>query len=380
MAECIFNDLCGGCSFRNLDIKEYQKQKQENLQKILQPLSEQNFIFEKPIFVDDGCRRRACMTFEMKKGKFILGFNANRSTEIADIEYCIMLTPEINSCLVFIRRLIEEICAVRIASSQKKKKITYSSVQKGDVWITQADNGLDLVLEFSEPITLDMRQIVFEQLSAQDKIIRVSHRHSPSEQPEVIMEKIKPFITIRGYEVYIPAGTFLQPSKAGENALIDTVEKYLGEINGKVADLFCGVGTFSYSLAGKKGLKTVAVDCSSELLSGFQTSINKQMLSNIEIINRNLFKYPLEGEELNGFSAIIFDPPRSGAMAQVEAIVKLPEEKRPQKLVAISCNPHTFVRDAQILTNGGFGLKKITMVDQFVYSLHCELVALFEKN
>ncbi|MBP5399915.1 MAG: class I SAM-dependent RNA methyltransferase [Alphaproteobacteria bacterium] len=380
MAECIFNDLCGGCSFRNLDISDYQRQKQENLQKILRPLSDQNFIFEKPVFIGDGNRRRASMAFEMKKGKLVLGFNAKHSNEISDIEHCIMLSPQINKALPFIRKLVSEICAQRIATTTKKKKVVYTTVEKGDIWITQADNGLDLVLEFSESVTLDMREIVFEKLSAQDQIIRVSHRRSPSEQPEVIMEKIKPFITISGYEVYIPAGTFLQPSKAGENSLIDIVKKYLGEVSGKVADLFCGVGTFSYSLAGKKGVKIVAVDCSSELLAGFQASINKQMLSNIEIINRNLFKYPLSGDELNGFFAIVFDPPRSGAMTQVEAIVKLSEEQRPQKLVAVSCNPNTFVRDAKTLIDGGYRLKKITMVDQFVYSLHSELVALFEKN
>lgn len=380
MTECIFNDFCGGCCFRNLEKADYQRQKQINLQKILLPLSEENFDFENPVFIDDGNRRRACMTFEMKKGNIVLGFNAKRSDEIADINHCVMLTAEINSILPIVRKLLEEICSTRIAFSGKKKKVAYSFVKKGDVWITQADNGLDLVLEFLEPITLDIRQIIFEQLSGQDKIIRISHRHSQNEQPEVIMEKIKPFITISGYEVYIPAGTFLQPSKAGEQALIGIAEKYLGNITGKIADLFCGVGTFSYSLSQKKDVKIVAADSSAELLSGFQASINKQMIPNIEIINRNLFKYPLTEKELCGFSAIVFDPPRSGAMAQVEAIAKLSSTEKPQKLIAVSCNPNTFVRDAQILIDGGYSLKKITMVDQFVYSLHCELVALFEKK
>ena len=380
MTECIFNNFCGGCCFRNLEKADYQRQKQINLQKILLPLSGENFDFENPVFIDDGNRRRACMTFEMKKGNIVLGFNAKRSDEIADINHCVMLTAEINSILPIVRKLLEEICSTGIAFSGKKKKVAYSFVKKGDVWITQADNGLDLVLEFLEPITLDIRQIIFEQLSGQDKIIRISHRHSQNEQPEVIMEKIKPFITISGYEVYIPAGTFLQPSKAGEQALIGIAEKYLGNITGKIADLFCGVGTFSYSLSQKKDVKIVAADSSAELLSGFQASINKQMIKNIEIINRNLFKYPLTEKELCGFSAIVFDPPRSGAMAQVEAIAKLSSTEKPQKLIAVSCNPNTFVRDAQILIEGGYSLKKITMVDQFVYSLHCELVALFEKK
>ena len=377
MSECSFNDFCGGCVFRQLTRNEYQKQKQENVERILRPLGEE-FVFEKPVFIDDGERRRACMAFVIKKGSLILGFNARKSNEIANIEHCVMLTPEINDVLPFVRELLAEIASVRIASTKKKKKITYSSITKGDIWITQADNGLDLVLEFCESINLDIRQIIFEKMATQDKVIRISHRRSSTEQPEIIIEKIKPFITIGGYEVYIPAGTFLQPSKAGEQALIAIVKKYLGDTSGKIADLFCGVGTFSYAIAGRKGVKIVAADSSSELLSGFKASVNKNLLSNIEIVNRNLFKYPFAGKELDGFSAIVFDPPRGGAMAQVSAIAELPPSEKPQKLIAISCNPSTFVRDAQILLSGGFCLRKITMVDQFVYSLHSELVALFE--
>ena len=104
------------------------------------------------------------------------------------------------------------------------------------------------------------------------------------------------------------------------------------------------------------------------------------MIPNIEILNRNLFKYPLAGKELYGFSAIVFDPPRAGAKEQVTAISVLPSEEKPQKIIAISCNPHSFVRDANILISGGYELVSVTMVDQFIYSRHSELVALFEKE
>lgn len=103
------------------------------------------------------------------------------------------------------------------------------------------------------------------------------------------------------------------------------------------------------------------------------------MISNIEIITKNLFKYPLDVKELQGFSAVVFDPPRAGAAAQVAELASLPQNERPEKIIAVSCNPGTFVNDANKLLESGYKLIEVTMVDQFVYSNHSELVALFTK-
>ena len=108
--------------------------------------------------------------------------------------------------------------------------------------------------------------------------------------------------------------------------------------------------------------------------------MNSNEIPNIKIIERNLFKYPLDGEELKGFSAVVFDPPRAGAVAQTKALAELKYEEKPQKIVAVSCNPHTFVNDANVLLSGGYNIKEVTPVDQFAYSNHMELVSLFEKR
>ena len=377
---CSFSGTCGGCSFRDLSFIDYQKYKVDQVRNQLQLIARQNFSFEEPVFIQDQTRRRASLAFCLHKGKVVLGFNALKSSEIVDIDYCKLLTSGINQSLLFIRELLTEITKVNLVVKGKKNSKKIQRIEKGDVWITEADNGIDLVLEFPFELNLELRQIIFEMIYAQNEIIRVSHRQSVNHHPETIMEKIKPFLSIAGREVYIPAGTFLQPSKAGEQTLISLAEKYLGDTSGKIADLFCGVGTFSYSLASNIKNKIFSVDSSAELLAGFQDSVNRQMIPNIEILNRNLFKYPLAGKELYGFSAIVFDPPRAGAKEQVTAITALPSEEKPQKIIAISCNPHSFVRDANILISGGYELVSVTMVDQFIYSRHSELVALFEKE
>jgi len=378
--DCSLAGVCGGCILRHLPPEEYRRYKTNCVKQVLQSITRQEFSFDDPVFIADGTRRRASLAFQCAGGQTVLGFNSLQSSKINPIENCLLLTPKINQNLTFLQQLAADICAVRITKKLKKGKFETIGVTRGDIWITQAENGLDVVLEFQPGLNLELRQLIFEKVQANPDIIRISHREKADDLPETIMEKSRPHLMIAGRDVYIPAATFLQPSAAGEQVLINTVLKYLGNTSGKIADLFCGVGTFSYALAAKPGNKVVAADSSAALLQGFQESVNRQMIPNIEIINRNLFKYPLAEKELACFNAVVFDPPRAGAKEQAKALAALPAEQKPEKLIAVSCNPSTFARDAEILQNGGFVLKKITIVDQFIYSRHSELVALFVRE
>lgn len=375
---CAFQELCGGCACRHLGETEYQDKKRRDVQFILQNLRSTDFKFAEPIFIGDGQRRRAALAFAFRKGKLTLGFNQKQSSEIVDIDSCCLLTPKINSALIPLRELLIELCAVKIPLLKKGKQIGCNNLGNGDVLITEADNGLDVVLQFDGELNLDYRMIIFEFAQKYNDIIRISHRKTDFSAPETVVEKTRPYLKIADYEVYIPAGTFLQASKASEQALIEIVQCYLGEESGKIADLFCGVGTFSYPLSKNINNKIVAFDSSKSLLDGFRQSVNKNMIPNIEIIEKNLFKYPLDEKELSAFDVVVFDPPRAGAEAQVKKIAAA-GDLAPKKIIAVSCNPHSFVKDANILTEAGYCLKEITLVDQFKYSNHSELVALFTK-
>lgn len=90
---------------------------------------------------------------------------------------------------------------------------------------------------------------------------------------------------------------------------------------------------------------------------------------------RDLFRRPLYPPELEDFDAVVFDPPRQGAQAQAAQLAK----SKVPLVIAVSCNPSTFVRDARLFIEGGYQLKAITAVDQFKYTAHIELVARFER-
>jgi 23S rRNA (uracil1939-C5)-methyltransferase len=90
---------------------------------------------------------------------------------------------------------------------------------------------------------------------------------------------------------------------------------------------------------------------------------------------RDLFRRPFVASELKAFDAIVFDPPRQGAMAQAGELAK----STVPVVVAVSCDAATFARDAKILIDGGYKLDRVTPVDQFRYSHHVEIVAKFQK-
>lgn len=377
MSDCPLYPQCGGCALRKLDEKAYRQQKEDSFKRIVSHIKQERINFGEPVFIPDGTRRRASFTFSFIKKELHFGFNGVQSHNIIDCDKCLLLTERLNRNLPSIRTLLQELCAEPY-TLKKGKKILKQGITGGEVLVSEADNGIDILFEMSFAPELNHRMIISEHLANNLDIIRVSWHKAKETTPETILEKARPMVENSGVAVFIPSGTFLQASQAGEQALIKLVMKYIGERGGRVADLFCGVGTFSYPLSQNINNKILSMDSSEELLAGFKRSVNQNQIKNIKIEARNLFKYPLDKQELSQLDIVVFDPPRAGAAAQVAELASCPNG--PKVVVAVSCNPHTFVNDANTLIGGGYTLKEMTMVDQFIYSSHTELVALFEKE
>jgi 23S rRNA (uracil1939-C5)-methyltransferase len=101
-----------------------------------------------------------------------------------------------------------------------------------------------------------------------------------------------------------------------------------------------------------------------------------QGLKPIEVRLRDLFREPLSAQELKGFEAVVFDPPRAGARAQAEKLAG----SQVGVVVAISCDPGTLARDLRILVDGGYTISTVTPIDQFVFSAHVEVAAVLRRQ
>lgn len=270
------------------------------------------------VFGKAGTRRRA--DFAFVDGHF--GFFKARSKDIVDINNCPNVVPEINAVLPEIAKLPWR--------------------GAGSVLITKCENGIDIAVNSDVPyFSADFKNSV-EKLSSQ--IIRFTWNDS------VVRKYCEPEIKFNDKIIPYPTNAFLQPTIETEQILRDLVVEYVAGAM-RVVDLFCGLGNFSFATNA----------------TGFDIVGNG--------IKRDLFKKPLTVANLNQYDVVIMDPPRAGAEKQSKEISK----SNVKRIVYVSCNPTTFVRDKKLLESGGYKMTVAIPVDQFIGSTHWEIFSVFEK-
>jgi 23S rRNA (uracil1939-C5)-methyltransferase len=182
-----------------------------------------------------------------------------------------------------------------------------------------------------------------------------------------------PEIDLSGARVRLPPGAFLQASGAAEAVLAGLVREGVGGAK-RLADLFAGLGTFTFALARDAAVDAFEAD--EAALHALEDAARKTpKLKPVRTLSRDLFRAPLSAKELKAYDAVVLDPPRAGASAQAQELAK----SQVPKLVAVSCNPGTLARDLRILVDGGYRIARIVPVDQFLFSPHIEVVAHLER-
>ncbi|PZQ38440.1 MAG: RNA methyltransferase, partial [Phenylobacterium zucineum] len=190
---------------------------------------------------------------------------------------------------------------------------------------------------------------------------------------ETLVMARQPRVAFGPATVPLPAGGFLQAVPEAEAAM---VSRALEAVRGakRVADLFCGAGAFTFPLATVASV--VAADASASGIAALKAGIaTASGIKPITAEARDLFRRPLTPFDLKGCEAIVFDPPRAGAIEQTAQIAGT----KAGVVVGVSCNPVTFARDARLLIDAGFRLERVTPVDQFLWSSHVELVGVFRR-
>jgi 23S rRNA (uracil1939-C5)-methyltransferase len=174
--------------------------------------------------------------------------------------------------------------------------------------------------------------------------------------------------------VDLPAGAFLQATVGAEAAMGDILARASAGSRA-IADLYCGVGTFTFALA--QSAPVLAVDASPLAVAALASAVGGAGgLKAVQTQARDLERRPVLATELARIDFAVFDPPRAGAAAQAAELAR----SKVARVAAVSCNLTTFLRDAQILAEGGYRLEGVHVVDQFLWSPHIELVALFTRT
>jgi len=242
---------------------------------------------------------------------------------------------------------------------------------EGAATATLSDSGVDLLLEQPALPTLAGLEALARFAQAQD-LARLSWRVAAAVTPTPLAVRRTPRVIFSGVPVDLPAEAFLQASLEAERVLAAEVLEGVGTAE-RVLDLYAGLGTFTFALAQERAVH--AVEGSPLSAAALAAAARRATLARVTSEARDLARRPFLPEELARFAAVVFDPPRAGAAAQCAMLA----QSRVPRIVAVSCNPASFARDAATLVAGGYRLVELKPIDQFVWSPHVELVARFER-
>ncbi|WP_303831822.1 class I SAM-dependent RNA methyltransferase [Asticcacaulis taihuensis] len=353
---CAHFSACGGCALQHWDIPAYSAWKRDTVGNLLQRAGLETELA--PILTTPPASRRRVGLHARKVGKNIeLGFKARKSWNLVAIPECPVSDPTIVAALPQLKAL-----AGYLFEHPKSAPILH---------ITLSLTGLDIDISGVERsksggLSADARMNI-AMCAAEADFARVSMGE------DMLYMARTPKVRFGKAMVGLPIAPFLQASVPSESAMARLAIEGIGEAK-KVADLFCGAGTFTFPLAEKAVV--YAADGSAPAIASLKAAIGTAPgLKTITAEARDLFRRPMLAEEMKGFDAIVFDPPRAGAEAQAAEIAR----SNVSRAVAISCNPSTFVRDANILVKAGFSLDRVTPIDQFLWSGHVELVGVFSR-
>ena len=358
---CPHFGTCGGCVAQHMGAALYRDWKRDMVRTAFAHRGLEPHV-EEMIVVPPGTRRRATFGAVKREGHSTFGFHEEGTHTLVDLAVCPVVVPAITQALPGLRKIADAALA-----------------QGGEMRmaVTAAMGGLDVALESDGENTgrlpMDTKaRARIARLAAETGVLRVTANG------ELVVQSVAPRFMIGGVEVMLPIASggaiFIQATAEAEVAIGAMLAAATKKAR-RIADLFCGLGTFTFGLA--RHARVFAADGDKTTIEALTTATKAaQGIKPIETRLRDLFNEPLSRQELDGFDAVVFDPPRAGAKAQAEMLAK----SKVPVVCAVSCNPATLARDCRILVDGGYSIVRVVPVDQFVWSPHIEAVAVLQRK
>ena len=348
---CTHARSCGGCQLQHASDAFVADWKRDVVR---QALAAQGIAadLDLPITSPAQSRRRASFSVRRTKKGALAGFHMKASDTIISVPNCQLLHPDLTAALPMVEALG-----------------TLGASRKGElsVLVTRTETGLDVSVTGGKEMDVDLHQALSDLARTYD-LARIAW------DDDIALQRRTPVLRLGPADLTPPPGAFLQATQEGEAALIEAVQQALTGAK-RIADLFAGCGTFALPLA--QNAMVHAVEGERDMINALdQAWRNADGLKRITHEVRDLFRNPLQSDELARFDAVVIDPPRAGAAAQV---AELAQAKIP-RIAHVSCNPATFARDTATLIRAGYDVEWIKVVDQFRWSTHVELVALLRRT
>lgn len=318
---CPHYQSCGGCQLQHLSIQAQRRWKAEHFfAALLKTLKPKQCEFAPPLVGEDrGYRRRVKMIWGKAKTDKLakMGFRARQSNDMVDVDMCPLMTPSLNQAL----------------AEKRQQHLPQASRALKELVLVEADNGV-----FSS-----------------DRV-----------HPEI------PFYRLDGLTLEFRTEGFIQVNADINRKMVAQAIDWLElESHHQVLDLFCGVGNFSLPIA-KRVKKVVAIEGMPALVAQTIHNAERNQLENVECYQADLFNpvqhFPWFKQQK--YDRVLLDPGRMGALE----ICRQMRHLKAKKLVYVSCNEATLMRDLKALREQGYEVTKAGFVDMFPHTAHAEVM------
>lgn len=361
-APCLHFGACGGCALQHWAETPYRDWKRDKLVAALARRDFENPTVGDLVSVPDQSRRRAEFIARRVKDKVLLGFHEAQTRKIVDLQTCLVLRPALVAILPQLRAMMLPVL--------------------GDGWavdlkVTETETGLDVLITGKLKMRVQER-IELSKAAKQIGLGRLSFRFDMRSEPEMLYQgEQAPRVAFGATAVTLAPGGFLQATLEAEQAMADFALEALKDSK-RIADLFSGCGAFALRLAAA-GKSVWAVDADKPAIAALAAAA-KGFAGKVTASARDLERQPLSRAELKKLDALVIDPPRAGAKAQVQQIAEAAKAgEAPALIVMASCDSSSFARDARVLADAGYRLERAVPIDQFRWSPHLEIVSLFRR-
>jgi len=299
-----------------------------------------------------------------------IGFYQARSNRLVPIHECPVATAKVNTALAELNR---SKYLRRAAAFAREIELLHSPADGRVIALLRLDNrkraDQGLIREFASSLA-PIAQVLVQA----GRRIRPG---APRQPDTVLRQQFDRSICGQPFSLSWSPGCFSQVNAYQNSRLIGLVCRLSGDGRGqRILDLFCGMGNFSVPL-GLGQAAVTGIERNRESIARARTNVAAAGLHDCEFqdidVAAGLRQCLGAGRH---FDCVVLDPPRQGLGKSTSLLLDL----APGRIISVSCDPATMMRDLSLLIAGGYKLLSLTPVDMFPQTHHIESVALLEKN
>jgi 23S rRNA (uracil1939-C5)-methyltransferase len=364
--KCAAFQVCGGCSLQHMSSDDQVAFKQQSLIDTMQHAG---------VAIDNvmpalrshpwGYRKKARLgvKFVRKKERLLVGFRERSAPFLADMAQCEVLIPEVGEHL-------QDLC-VLIDGLDAKETIPQIEVAADGENIVLVFRHLeDLTEHDRKALTLFAKNTGFWlqlQSAGPDSVVNLYPEHQVLSFAPLKDDNIK---------IGFSPVDFIQVNTEINQQMVAQALHHIDLTpTDRVLDLFCGLGNFTLPMA-RRCSQVTGVEGDEAMVGRARQSAVDNQIENTEYFATDLTKPDSDTSWMRAkFDKILIDPPRSGAM-EIAGIVNRFKAK---KIVYVSCQPSSLVRDSKIICSHGYKLEHLGIMDMFPQTAHVESMAVFTR-